>query len=152
MSSIPVLLGIVASVFILARVIPSDPCRATLGERATDEICDAFNQREGLDEPIIVQFFKYLGNLFQGDFGTDFRGRAVIDTISQRLPVTLKLTVVAVLFETVIGLIAGVLAGIRRNSFFDNLVLVSTTIIVSIPILVLAFVAQYVLALSLIHI
>jgi ABC-type dipeptide/oligopeptide/nickel transport system permease component len=66
-----------------------------------------------------------------------------------RLPVTAKLTVVAILFEAVIGIIAGVLAGIRRNGFLDNVVLVSSTLIVSIPILVLAFVAQYVFGLQL---
>ena len=89
-----------------------------------------------LNDPLIVQYVKYLGDLVQGDLGTDFRGREVTDTITQRLPVTAKLTLVAVLFETIIGLIAGVLAGIRRNGYFDNLVLVSTTLIISIPILV----------------
>ena len=62
---------------------------------------------------------------------------------------TAKLTLVAVLFETIIGLIAGVLAGIRRNGYFDNLVLVSTTLIISIPILVLGFMSQYFLGFKL---
>ena len=62
----------------------------------------------------------------------------MVETISQRLPVTVKLTVVAVVFETVLGITAGILAA-RRNSFFDNLVLVSTTVLVSIPVFVLAW-------------
>jgi oligopeptide transport system permease protein len=95
-----------------------------------------------------VQYAKYLGNLTHLDFGTDFHQRPVLDIITDRLPVTAKLTLVAVVFEAVIGLAAGVLAGIRRNSFFDNLVLVSTTLIISIPILVLGFVAQYVFGLK----
>ena len=95
-----------------------------------------------------MQYVKYLGNLVQFDLGTDFRGREVTDTIAQRLPVTAKLTLVAVLFETIIGLLAGVLAGIRRNGYFDNLVLVSTTLIISIPILVLGFMTQYFLGLK----
>lgn len=67
----------------------------------------------------------------------------MVETISQRLPVTVKLTVVAVVFETVLGITAGILAALRRNSFFDNLVLVSTTVLVSIPVFVLGFLAQY---------
>src|SRR5919199_1050752 len=84
-----------------------------------------------------------------GDLGTDFRGRPVLETIERTLPVTIRLALVAIVFEAVIGLVAGVLAGIRRNSFFDNLVLVSTTLIVAIPILVLAFVAQLLFGLKL---
>jgi oligopeptide transport system permease protein len=102
-----------------------------------------------LNDSLPVQYAKYLGNLAQGDFGSDFRGRPVLDTVSQRLPVTAKLTFVAVLFETVIGLTAGLLAGIRRNGYFDNLVLVSTTLIISIPILVLGFFAQFIFGLKL---
>jgi oligopeptide transport system permease protein len=87
--------------------------------------------------------------VLQFDFGTDFRNRPVIDTITQRMPVTARLALVAVLFELFIGVVAGVLAGIRRNGFFDNLVLVSTTLVVSIPILVLGFLTQYTLGLRL---
>jgi ABC-type dipeptide/oligopeptide/nickel transport system permease component len=130
--------------------LPGDPIRALAGDRplapaVEAQLRDDFN----LNDPFAVQYVKYLGDLVQGDLGTDFRGRQVIDTISQRLPVTAKLTLVAILFEAVIGIIAGVLAGIRRNGFLDNLVLVSSTLIVSIPILVLAFVAQYVFGLKL---
>ncbi len=67
----------------------------------------------------------------------------MVETISQRLPVTVKLTVVAVLFETLFGITAGIVAALRRNSFFDNLVLVSTTVLVAIPVFVLGFLAQY---------
>jgi oligopeptide transport system permease protein len=96
-----------------------------------------------------VQYWEYLKALFRGDLGTDFRGRPVLETIERTLPVTVRLALVAIVFEAVIGLVAGVLAGIRRNSFFDNLVLVSTTLIVAIPILVLAFVAQLLFGLKL---
>jgi len=109
------------------------------------QLREAYN----LNDPLVVQYVKYIGALLQGDLGTDFRGREVSETIAMRLPVTAKLTVVAILFEAVIGIIAGVLAGIRRNGFLDNVVLVSSTLIVSIPILVLAFVAQYVFGLQL---
>ncbi len=148
--TIPVLLGASFLIFAMVYALPGDPIRALGGDRPLPP-ADVAQQRDdfNLKDPLYLQYVKYIGDLVQGDLGTDFRGRPVLDTIEQRLPVTVRLTVVAVLFEAVIGLVAGLLAGIRRNSFLDNLVLVSSTLIVSIPILVLAFVAQYVFGLEL---
>src|SRR3712207_1606527 len=148
--TIPVLLGASFLIFAMVYALPGDPIRALAGDRplapaVVAQLRDDFN----LDDPLWLQYVKYVGDLFQGDLGTDFRGRPVLDTISQRLPVTVQLAVVAIAFEIVIGVVAGVLAGIRKNGFFDNLVLVSTTVIVSIPILVLAFVSQFVFGLKL---
>ena len=148
--AIPVVIGASFLIFAMVYALPGDPIRALGGDRplapaVVAQLRDEYN----LDDPLLVQYAKYLGDLVQGDLGTDFRGREVIDTITQRLPVTAKLALVAVLFEAVIGIIAGVLAGIRRNGFLDNVVLVSSTIVVSVPILVLAFVSQYVFGLRL---
>ena len=147
--TIPVLIGASFLIFAMVYALPGDPIRALGGDRplapaVVAQLRDEYN----LDDPLLVQYAKYVGDLLQGDFGTDFRGREVLDTIQQRLPVTLRLTVVAILFEAIIGIVAGVLAGIRRNGFLDNLVLVSSTLIVSVPILVLAFIAQFVLGLQ----
>jgi oligopeptide transport system permease protein len=148
--AIPVVIGASFLIFAMVYALPGDPIRALGGDRplapaVVAQLRDEYN----LDDPLLVQYAKYLGDLVQGDLGTDFRGREVLDTIAQRLPVTAKLAFVAILFETVIGIVAGVLAGIRRNGFLDNVVLVSSTIVVSIPILVLAFVSQYVFGLKL---
>jgi oligopeptide transport system permease protein len=148
--TIPVLLGASFLIFAMVYALPGDPIRALAGDRPLPPAVAAQLREDfNLNDPLIVQYVKYLGDLVQFDLGTDFRGREVTDTISQRLPVTAKLTLVAVLFETIIGLIAGVLAGIRRNGYFDNLVLVSTTLIISIPILVLGFMSQYFLGFKL---
>lgn len=148
--TIPVLIGASFLIFALVYALPGDPIRALGGDRPLSPAVAAQLREEfNLNDPLVVQYVKYLGGLLQGDLGTDFRGRAVLDTIAQRLPVTIRLTVVAIAIETVIGIIAGVLAGIRRNGFLDNLVLVSSTLIVSVPILVLAFVAQFALGLQL---
>jgi oligopeptide transport system permease protein len=148
--AIPVLIGASFLIFALVYALPGDPIRALGGDRPLPAAVVAqLREQYNLNDPLVVQYVKYVGDLLQGDLGTDFRGRDVSETIAQRLPVTAKLTVVAILFEAVIGIIAGVLAGIRRNGFLDNLVLVSSTLIVSIPILVLAFVAQYVFGLKL---
>ncbi|MGY2082693.1 ABC transporter permease [Blastococcus sp. SYSU DS0539] len=148
--TIPVLIGASFLIFAMVYALPGDPIRALGGDRplapaVVAQLTDEFN----LNDPLWLQYVKYVGDLLQGDFGTDFRGREVLDTIIQRMPVTAKLALVAIAFEIVIGIVAGVLAGIRKNGFFDNVVLVSTTLIVSIPILVLAFVAQFTFGLQL---
>ena len=148
--TIPVLLGASFLIFAMVYALPGDPIRALAGDRPlAPAVVAQLRADYNLNDSLPVQYAKYLGNLAQGDFGSDFRGRPVLDTVSQRLPVTAKLTFVAVLFETIIGLTAGLLAGIRRNGYFDNLVLVSTTLIISIPILVLGFFAQFIFGLKL---
>jgi oligopeptide transport system permease protein len=148
--TIPVLIGASFLIFAMVYALPGDPIRALGGDRPlAPAVVAQLRAQFNLDDPLVVQYFKYLGGILQGDFGTDFRGRPVLETVEQRLPVTAKLTLVAILFETIIGVTAGVLAGIRRNGFFDNLVLVSTTLVVSVPILVLAFLSQYLLGLKL---
>ncbi|MEX5718023.1 ABC transporter permease [Geodermatophilus maliterrae] len=147
--TVPVLIGASFLIFALVYALPGDPIRALGGDRPlTPAVVAQLRDEFNLDDPLVVQYAKYVGDLLQGDLGTDFRGRAVSDTILQRLPVTVRLTVVAIAIETVIGIIAGVLAGVRRNGFLDNLVLVSSTLVVSVPILVLAFIAQFVLGLQ----
>ncbi|WP_324276239.1 ABC transporter permease subunit [Blastococcus brunescens] len=148
--TIPVMLGASILIFAMVYALPGDPIRALAGDRPlAPAVAAQLREEFNLNDPLWLQYVKYVGGLFQGDFGTDFAGRPVLETILDRLPVTAKLALVAILFEIVIGIVAGVLAGIRRNSFFDNLVLVSTTIVVSVPILVLAFLAQFVFGLKL---
>ena len=90
--AIPVLIGILFVTFALARLIPGDPCRAVLGERATDAICDAFMERYGLNKPIPEQFMIYLQDVASGDLGISTRfGRPVTDILLERLPMTAEL-------------------------------------------------------------
>ena len=148
--TIPVLLGASFLIFAMVYALPGDPIRALSGDRPLPEAVQAQLREEfNLGDPLLVQYGKYIGGLAVGDFGTDFQGRPVWDLMMQRMPVTAKLALVAVLIEMIIGVIAGVLAGIRRGGFLDNLVLVSTTLVVSIPILVLGFLAQYTFGLEL---
>jgi ABC-type dipeptide/oligopeptide/nickel transport system permease component len=142
--AIPVLIGASFIVFYLVYALPGDPIRALGGDRPLSQgVVDELRDRYNLDDPFVVQYAKYMGNLVQGDLGIDFSGREVSETIKQRLPVTVKLAVAAIVIEVIAGLAAGIMAGIRRNGFLDNLVLISTTLLVSIPVFVLGFVAQY---------
>jgi oligopeptide transport system permease protein len=130
--------------------LPGDPIRALNGERPISESAQAaLRERYNLDDPLLLQYAKYVGKIAQGDFGETFRGRPVSEIMKEKFPVTARLALGAFIFEAVLGLIAGILAGLRRGSFMDNLVLVSTTFIVAIPVFVLGFVAQIMLGVEL---
>ena len=147
---IPVFLGATFLIFALVFAIPGDPIRALSGEKPMPpSVQQQLRQRYNLDEPLLVQYGLYVGGIVQGDFGQDFRGREVTDIMAERIPVTFKLAVYAFIFEILIGIAAGVLAGIRGGGFFDNLVKLSTLVVISIPIFVLGFLAQIVFGLEL---
>lgn len=148
--AIPVLFGASFLIFAMVFALPGDPIRALGGDRPIPPaIAAQLTEQYNLDDSLPVQYGKYIAGLAQGDLGTDFSGRPVAEILKQTVPVTVKLALVALAFETVFGLVAGVLAGIRAKSFFDSLVLVSTTLVVSIPVFVLGFLAQYTLGLKL---
>lgn len=147
---IPVFFGATFLIFFLVFMMPGDPIRALSGDKPlSPAVVDALRERYRLNDPFYVQYGVYITNVMQGDFGTDFRGRPVADIMKQRLPVTIKLGLLAFFFEVVIGLIAGVLAGVRKGKFFDNLVLVSTLVVIAIPVFVLGFMAQIVFGVKL---
>lgn len=150
LQTIPVFIGATFLIFAMVFALPGDPIRALAGERSqTEAVRNALRDEYNLDDPLFVQYGKYVTGLVQGDFGADFRGRPVSDTIKQRVPITAKLTAVAFGFEVLIGLAAGVLAGVRQRGFMDMLVLVSTLVVISIPIFVLGFLAQITFGLKL---
>ncbi len=147
LSAIPVMIGIIFLVFVLARVIPGDPCTATYGEKATPAICAAFETRFGLDKPIWDQFVIYFGAIVQGDLGTSIKfGRPVTDLLAERLPVTVELTVVALIFATVVGITLGVVSATRRNSPVDVGTMVVANLGVSTPVFVLGLFLAFVFA------
>ena len=173
LASIPTLLGIIFIVFVIARLLPGDPCIAALGERATDEVCAAFNERFGLNKAIVPGLFKidrafvfqpeeipaslidnqftaYLSQVLTGDLGDSIRyGRPVTEILIERLPTTMELAFYALLFASVIGVLLGLLAALRRNSRTDVTTMVVAILGVSVPIFVLALLLQFVFAVSL---
>ena len=143
---IPVFFGTTLLVFLLVWWVPGDPFAGKCGERACPANYVAImTEKFHLDRPIYVQYFEYMKNLLQGDFGTTFSGRSISDLISQSYPITIKLAIVALIIEAAIGVTAGVLSGLRRNGFLDNLVLVSTLVFLALPIFVLGFLMRDVL-------
>ena len=150
LQAVPVFFGTTFLIFALVFAIPGDPIRALSGDKpVSPAVYSELQARYNLNDPLVIQYGKYMASLSQGDFGQDFRGREVRDILAERFPVTIKLALVAFAFEILIGIIAGVLAGLRRGSFLDNLVLFTTTLVVSIPVFVLGFAAQIMLGVKL---
>jgi oligopeptide transport system permease protein len=148
--TVPVLIGASFLIFSLVFALPGDPIRALGGDRPLSPAVQAqLTERFNLNDPLVVQYGKYVGNLLQGDLGTDFRGRPVSEIVQNRLPVTVRLTAVAISVEILIGVVAGILSGLKRGSFLDNVVTVSTILVISVPIFVLGYLAQYVFGLRL---
>jgi peptide/nickel transport system permease protein len=145
--SIPVLLGIVFVVFALARLLPGDPCSAELGERATEAQCNAFAVRNGLDQPILVQFGIYLQHAVTGDLGNSVKfGRPVTELLAERLPLTIELSFYALLFAIVVGIPLGLASAYRRNSPVDVATMVIANLGISTPVFVLGLVFAYIFA------
>lgn len=150
LAAVPVLLGILFVTFALARLLPGDPCKAALGEKANPQTCNAFNKRYGLDKPIPVQFGIYLRDVASGDLGTSFRfGRPVTTLLIERLPVTLELSLCALMFATVVGILLGIISAVRRNSAVDVGTMFIANIGVSMPVFWLGLMLAYVFALLL---
>lgn len=147
--AIPVLVGILFATFALARLIPGDPCRAVLGEHATDAICDAFMERHGLNKSIPEQFGIYLREVAQGDLGNSIRlNRPVTQLLIERLPMTFELSVSAMLVAVLIGVPLGILSAARHNSTADVVTMVGANIGVSMPVFWLGLMLAYLFSIT----
>ncbi|ATE52446.1 MULTISPECIES: ABC transporter permease [Actinosynnema] len=147
---VPVFLGTTFLIYALVWAVPGDPFEGKCGERDCPEsYVSAMREKFNLDDPLLVQYGKYLLNLVRGDFGETSSGIEVADRIADTFPVTLQLALVALLIEAVIGIAAGVLSGLRGRGFLDSLVLVSTLFLISIPVFVTGYVVQLVFGLQL---
>jgi peptide/nickel transport system permease protein len=150
MASAPVLIGVLLVTFLLARMIPGGPCVAALGEKATPQKCAVFNHEKGFDRPILVQLAFYMRDVLTGDLGTSIRfNRAVTQLIVERLPLTIELGMAALLIATLVGIPAGILSALRRNSPIDIGTMVGANIGVSMPVFWLGLMLAYVFALVL---
>jgi len=147
---VPVVLGLLLITFIIVRLIPGDPCKAFLGERATEAKCAEFRERYGLNDSVPVQFLRYLGNLVQGDLGMSVKtSQPVVDVIAQRLPMTMELAMAAMLFAVTGGVVLGVISALRRNSTIDVITMVIANIGVSMPVFWLGLMLAFFFALVL---
>lgn len=145
----PVLFGITLLVFFLIRLIPGDPVVVMLGDRASQEDVDRVRAELGLDEPPVVQYFKYMGQLLQGNLGRSIiKHTEVTFDLSYRLPATIEMVFFAMIIGVVIGVSVGVISAVKRNSIYDVVGMIGSFLGVSMPIFWLALILIYALAVN----
>ena len=134
LAMIPVILGVTLIVYLIMSLAPGDPARTILGEQATEEQVQALRTEMGLDQPVIVQYFRYIWNLLHGDLGRSYQSRIDVSTeIFSRFPNTIKLALTASLFSVILALPLGIIAAVRQNTFFDSFSMFVAIIGISCP-------------------
>lgn len=147
---LPVLFGITLLVFLFLNLIPGDPAVVMLGDRATPAQIEALRERMGLNEPLPLQYLAFMGNLLRFDLGRSiFTGVPIIREIFNRWPATFELSVAAMVIALIIGIPAGVIAAVRKNSLWDNATMTGSLIGVSMPVYWLGLLLIYLFAVNL---
>ena len=135
LQAIPVLLGVIIITFVLMYIIPGDPVVSMVGERYSEETVQRLRQELHLDDPLPLQFLRYVGNVLQGNFGNSFiTGEPVAALIIEKFPNTMMLAITAMFFAILIGLTAGIMSSVRPGSFMDRGIMVLALAGISAPV------------------
>ncbi|GAA4608344.1 ABC transporter permease [Actinoallomurus liliacearum] len=147
---VPVLIGTTFLIYVAVFALPGDPIRALGGDKPMPpSVYEALRHHYHLDEPLITQYGRYLLGIARGDFGETLNGQSVASLMATGWTVTVQLALTAWIFELVVGIGLGVLAGLRKGGIIDSLVLSGTTFVIAIPAFVLAYSAQLIFGLKL---
>ena len=132
---IPILLGAATIVFALMFIVPGDPARLLMGQHGDEQTLASIRKELGLDEPVYIQYAKFIGRLARGDLGMSYRQkRPVAQIIRERFPATAKLAVASMVIAVIFGIAAGILAASFRNTVLDWLVMVFSLSGISMPV------------------
>nr|WP_208382481.1 ABC transporter permease [Microbacterium ulmi] len=147
---IPTLFGLTVLLFFWVRALPGGPAVALLGERATPERVAEINELYGFNQPLIVQYFTWLGRLVQGDFGVSIQTqRPITEEFARRFPATLELTLFAIIVAVVLGIVIGYWAARRHGKAADHLAVGASLLGITIPVFFLAFMLKWLFAVQL---
>lgn len=147
---IPILLGLSILLFAWLRALPGGPAQAALGERATPEAIARYNELFGLDEPLVVQYLRFLQRAVRLDFGSSARtGRPVTTEFLERMPGTIELTICAMIFAIGVGIPLGYLAARKHGSWLDSASVIGSLLGVAIPVFFLAYLLRLAFAVEL---
>jgi peptide/nickel transport system permease protein len=142
---IPVLLGVTLITFVLTRVMPGNPIDRLVSAYIPEARIEELKREAGLEDPLYVQYFRYVGGIMKGDLGTSFlTGRPVMGELVQRFPATFELTTYAMVFGSLIGIAMGMVAAVNRDGLIDHTVRVVSVIGYSVPIFWLGLLLTYV--------
>ncbi len=147
---IPVIIGVTFLVFMILSFAPGDPALTMLGPQATTEAVEQLREDLGLNDPIIVQYGRYMSHLVRGDFGESYRSKVpVVDEIKARIPTTVKLSVIAILIAVTLSIPLGIIAAVKQNTWIDGLSMFIALLGVSIPVFWLGLMLQILFGLKL---
>src|SRR5690606_16211327 len=149
--AVPTLFALTVAVFLMVKAVPGDPAQLLLGERATKEALEQMRREMGLDQPLAVQYGKFLQRLVvEADLGRSVTsGEPIVDIITAKFPATVELAVAAILFAIVIGIPMGLFSAIWSGKLIDFFAMTVATVGVSMPIFWLALVLTWVFGLEL---
>ncbi|SNT12058.1 peptide/nickel transport system permease protein/oligopeptide transport system permease protein [Actinomadura meyerae] len=143
LQAVPVFFGTTLLIYVMVFALPGDPIQALAGDKPVpDNVLQTLRDRYNLNDPLLVQYGKYMWGLAQGDLGENYTGQSVSEMLSGRWTVTAQLALTAWIFELAIGIALGVWAGLRRGRLADTLVLGGTTLVIAVPVFVLGYAAQ----------
>jgi peptide/nickel transport system permease protein len=150
LSLVVTVLGVSVLVFFMIHLVPGDPAEMMLGERANEQALTELRRELGLDQPVYVQYGRFVGRLVRGDLGRALRTNEKITTeIADRFPATIELSIVAMIFAVVVGMFAGILSATRQYSLFDYGSMVMSLVGVSMPIFWLGLILMIVFSVKL---
>lgn len=150
LAAIPIGLIVTLGVYALVFAMPGDPLRELAGDKPIPAAVLAAKRAQfHLDEPFLVQYLLSMKDIFTGHFGSTFAGADIAEQLRLRIPVTLKLATMGLLFQWIAGLLFGLYAGFRRNGVVDRVLLLATLLVLAVPGLVLYFAGQYVFGVQL---
>jgi peptide/nickel transport system permease protein len=144
---VPTLVGLSVLLFFWVRILPGDPARSLLGQRATPEGIERLNELYGFDQPIWQQYLTYVGALVRGDFGQSIDlHEPVLDAFINKLPTTIEVTIVALLLAVIVGIPLGYYAGRHQGGWLDTAIVSTSLLGVVTPVFFLAILLKYVVA------
>ena len=149
LQTIPVFFGATFLIFAMVYLMPGDPVAALGGDKGLTEAAAARIREEyNLDKPFWLQYLLYLKCIFTLDFVKTFSGRPVTEVLATAFPITIRLAIYALLIEAILGILFGVIAGVRRGGIFDSTVLVLSLVVISVPTFVIGFLMQFFLGIK----
>src|SRR5689334_8954839 len=150
LQGIPVFFGSTILIYGMVFLQPGNPILRMFGDRTpSDAQIAALEAEYHLDQPFIVRYFLYLGDVFQGNLGTTFAGQSVNEILVRTFPTTLRLALLAVLIQLIVGVTLGLISALRKGGIVDNVSLFMSLILISLPVFVFAFVAQFIFGIQL---
>ena len=145
-----VLVGVTLLIFVMLRIVPGNPVETMMGEHADAETVARMTAEMGLDQPLYIQFFRYLSSAVRGDFGTSYSmGKPVSHLIGSAFANTLVLAVFAALFAWIVGIGCGIFSAVKKNRLPDRLFMGFSLLGISLPVFMAAMFLQYVFAFQL---